>query len=71
MDIQRLKAIMVLHDESVRDLADVIGLSPSSVYRKLDGVCGEFTQGEIAKIKAHYDLTAEQVDQIFFAKLVS
>ena len=71
MDIQTLKAIMVLHDESVRDLADVIGLSPSSVYRKLDGECGEFTQGEIAKIKAHYKLTAEQVDQIFFAKLVS
>ena len=71
MDTQKLKVIMVLHDESVRDLADVLGLSPSSVYRKLNGECGEFTQGEIAKIKAHYDVTAEQVDQIFFAKSVS
>lgn len=71
MNLPRLKSIMALHSETVKDLADLIGLSASSVYRKLEGTLGEFTQSEIAKIKDHYQLTPDEVDDIFFTKNVS
>ena len=68
MNLPRLKSIMALHSETVKDLADLIGLS---AYRKLEGTLGEFTQSEIAKIKDHYQLTPDEVDDIFFTKKVS
>ena len=71
MNLPKLKSIMALHSETVKDIADLIGVSPSSVYRKLEGTLGEFTQSEITKIKCHYQLTPEEVDEIFFTKKVS
>lgn len=71
MDIPRFRALLALHSETIKDIAELIGLSPSSVYRKIDGTDGEFTQSEISKIKNHYNLSPEDVDNIFFAQKVS
>ena len=49
------------------DLAEAIGISPQRFSAKLNGTGGaEFTMGEIRTIKDRYDLTAEEVNEIFF-----
>lgn len=64
---EELRSIMVLHGDTNKDLADVLGITEQSVSNKINENGTEFKQGEIARIKAHYNLTGEQVDRIFFA----
>lgn len=67
MNKAKLRSIMVLHGETMRDLAEAIGISESSVRNKMNESGSEFKQGEIAKIQEHYGLTAEEVVTIFFS----
>jgi hypothetical protein len=62
---------MALHGDTIRDLAEFLGISPQSVSYKInekvinkDKI--EFKQGEIAAIKERYNLSADQVEAIFF-----
>lgn len=76
MNKLELRSIMARHDESVTDLAKVIGKTPQTVYNKMNeyesnGKKQEFTQGEIRKIAEHYKMTAEQIKEVFFAEMVS
>ena len=58
---------MKLHGDTQEDLAKYIGLSTQRLNAKLNGTNGaEFSQSEIAKIKTRYNLTDEEVIQIFF-----
>ena len=66
-----LKSIMALHGDSVPDLARYLKKSAQSVYNKMNESGTEFTQGEISKIAARYEMTAEQVMEVFFKKKVS
>lgn len=61
-----LKSIMVLHNDTIRDLAEYLGKSPQSVSDKINERGTEFKQGEIAMIKDRYGLSADQVEAIFF-----
>ena len=67
-----LKSIMTLHGDTVIDMANYLCLTPQSVYSKLNetklssGKNAEFGQGEIKRIKERYNLTPEQVEEIFF-----
>jgi len=61
-----LRSIMALHGETNKDLAELLGISEQSVSGKINENNTEFKQGEIAKIRQHYGLTAEQVASIFF-----
>lgn len=67
MNKELLRSIMVLHGDTNRDLADLLGISEQSVSGKINEKGTEFKQGEIAKIKDHYNLSPEQVEAIFFA----
>ena len=67
MNKELLRSIMVLHGETNKDLADLLGISEQSVSGKINEKGTEFKQGEIAKIKDHYNLSPEQVESIFFA----
>lgn len=63
----RLKAKIREFGETQADLASAIGVSLSRLNAKLNCTGGaEFGLGEIAAIKRHYHLTAEEVDLIFF-----
>lgn len=62
-----LKSIMVLNGDTIRDLADFLGKSPQSISDKINERGTEFKQGEIAAIKERYNLTANQVEDIFFS----
>ena len=67
MNKELLRSIMALHGETNKDLAVVIGRTEQSVSAKINENGSQFTQGEIAKIRHHYGLTAEQVANIFFS----
>ena len=66
MNKELLRSIMALHGEKNKDLGAVIGRSEQSVSAKINENGTQFTQGEIAKIRQHYNLSAEQIADIFF-----
>lgn len=61
-----LKSIMVLNGDTIRNLAEYLDISPQSVSDKINERNTEFKQGEIAMIKERYNLSADQIDAIFF-----
>lgn len=67
MNKELLRSIMALHGETNKDLAELLDITEQSVSAKINENGSEFKQGEMAKIRKHYQLTPEQVDAIFFA----
>lgn len=68
MNIKELRIEMLRHNETGEDLAKAIGISRQTLSRKMSkNKKTDFTQGEIAKIKNHYSLTNDRVNEIFFA----
>ena len=71
MNTNKLRAKMALYGDTGNALAEAIGLSPQRFSAKLNDNNAEFTQGEIQTIKDRYNLSAEEVDEIFFNLKVS
>ena len=67
MNKAMLRSIMLLHGDTNADLAELLKITVQSVSDKINERGTEFKQGEIAKIKDRYKLSAEQVESIFFA----
>ncbi len=65
-----LEAKMKIFGDTQSDLAEVIGISVATFNYKLNGK-SEFTQSEIQKIRERYNLTDEEVVEIFFDSVVS
>ena len=59
-----LKAKMILNHDTVSSLADYLGINRQNVSVKINGK-RDFKQGEIAKIAERYNLTSEEVTEIF------
>lgn len=70
MNINALKAKMVLEDVSAEKLAQEIGVSKSAFYRKLSGKT-EFTREEIQKIINALHISNNDAFTIFFESKVS
>lgn len=66
MNSRLLRSVMVLNNDTNKTLADFLGITEVSVSNKINEVGTEFKQGEIAMIKKRYNLTPEQVEDIFF-----
>ena len=59
-----------LYGDTQQTLAEYIGVSLTRLNAKINGTNGaEFSQSEIAKIKEKYNLTGEEVIQIFLSNL--
>ncbi len=72
MNRSKLRSKMALHDDTGGILARAIGISESRLSAKINETNGaEFTQKEIEAIKKRYDLSPEEIDEIFFEKKVS
>lgn len=72
MNERKLKAVMQLHGESQQDLAQYLQMSLSRLNAKINEYRGaQFRQNEIAAIQEHYGLSAEGVNEIFFARTAS
>lgn len=67
MNKELFKSIMVLNGDTLKTLSKVLNISEQSLSCKINEKGTEFKQGEIVKIKNHYNLTPEQVESIFFA----
>ena len=67
MNAKLLRSVMVLHGDTNVTLAEFLGITEQSVSNKINENGTEFKQGEIAKIKARYNLDSGMVDRIFFA----
>lgn len=52
---------------TIKSLAQKIGIDNSTLYRKIIGET-EFTRSEIQAIAKELNLTAEEVQEIFFAE---
>ena len=69
MNKNKLVSKMKLFGDRNEDLAKAIGISQQRFSAKLNGTGGaEFTMSEIRIIKIRYNLTAEEVDDIFFCE---
>ena len=72
MDVEvrkrKLHALLVLHGESSKDLAAALGITSATLWRKMNMKKGEFTESDIMKIYKRYQLTPEEVADIFFSK---
>lgn len=69
MNTNKLKAAMALNQDNGSKLSEALGISHSRFSMKLNSKDGaEFTQGEIHAIKTRYKLSADEVDDIFFAQ---
>ena len=59
-------------DDTGQTLAEYLGIARPTFSNKLNETRGaEFTQGEIRMLKERYNLTAQDVDEIFFDSKVS
>ena len=72
MNTNKLRAVMALNGDTGGELSLAVGLSQQRFSAKLNDKHGaEFTQSEMQIIKDKYNLTAEEIDDIFFNKKVS
>lgn len=72
MNKEKLRSIIALNGETQNILSIFIGITPQSFSGKINERKGaEFTQSEIKLIKDRYNLTAEEVNEIFFDHPVS
>ncbi len=66
MQIRELMSELAYNNCNISELAATIGMSRSSIYRKLSGKT-DFTCTEIGKIKTRLNLNGDDLIRIFFA----
>lgn len=71
MDKKELRIHMVKYGDTQETLANAMEISLSRLNAKINCNGAEFTQKEILFIKHRYNLTASDVDAIFFNTKVS
>ncbi|NLG58526.1 MAG: XRE family transcriptional regulator [Clostridiales bacterium] len=72
MNAKLLRSKMVLFGDTNNSLAEALGLSAQRLSEKINERNGaQFTQGEIEIIKYRYDLSSQEVIDIFFTREVS
>lgn len=65
VNIRKLRAKLVEKDISVIELASIIGIDKSIVYRKLNKSGESFTVSDVEKIAKALSLTCEDINDIF------
>lgn len=65
MDNRLLRSTMVLHGDTINELARYLGIAHQTLSRKIQGKA-DFTQSEIVAIKARYRLDGETLAEMFF-----
>lgn len=66
MNKRKFKAAMILHGDNGGTVAEALNVSPQTVSAKLNNKA-EFTQNEMRILKDRWNLSADEVDEIFFA----
>ena len=71
VNIRKLKAKLVENDISIIELANIIGVDKSTVYRKLNKSGENFNVKDVEKISQALSLTYEDINDIFFTNVVA
>lgn len=71
MNSNLLKSIIKLHRDTQEKLSEALGISLSNLNDKINGKKASFRQTEIMAIKERYNLTAKEIEEIFFADELS
>ena len=71
VNIRKLKAKLVEKDISIIELANVLGIDKSTVYRKLNKSEENFTVKDVEKISKALSLTYDDINDIFFTNIVA
>lgn len=71
MNTRKLKAKLVENDVSVADLATILDVDKSTVYRKFNKSGEAFTVSDVDKIAKALCLTYNDINEIFFANIVA
>ena len=72
MNKAKYRSKMALFGDTNESIARYLGITPQTNSAKVNNTHGaEYSQGEIAKLKVRWALSAKEVDEIFFADLVS
>lgn len=66
MNKSALESKMKLYGDNQERLSQALGLTRSRLNAKINSRNASFTQQEISIIKARYNLSASEVDNIFF-----
>lgn len=70
ININKLKAKMVENEITVSQLADLVGVNQATMYRRFNA--GEnFSIKEASEIAKILNLTAEELNNIFFSEIVA
>lgn len=69
MDINLLRSKMALKGDTQNDLAAALGITPTALSSKMTQSY-DFKQSEINTIAKRYDLTGDEIKQIFFNSAV-
>ena len=71
VNIRKLKAKMVEKDISIIQLANILSIDRSTVYRKLNKSGENFTVKDVEKIAKALSLTYDDINNIFFTNEVA
>lgn len=63
--VNKLKARMVEREMTVGDVADKMGISQSTLYRKMK--TGKFSVGEVKQMSEILGLSTREITEIFFS----
>lgn len=66
VDTQELRALMIYHNRSQKDLAKSIGLSRNTFTLKLQS--GDFKISEVHKLMESVPMTMQDVEKVFFSE---
>ena len=69
MNIVLLKIKLLEKGTNIKKLSEVIGISVSAFYQKLNKD-GDFRRNEIKAIRDYLNLTEQEVNSIFFSDMV-
>lgn len=65
-DVREFNAMLAKNAKTRDDVAVLLGINPATLYRKIKGT-SDFTRAEIQAIRLAFNLSATEVDRIFFA----
>lgn len=69
MDVALFKYHVMKHGDTMRDVAQTLQVARVTITNKLYGHTGsDFTRADIAKLKSRWQLTNDQVAEIFFCE---
>ena len=67
MNKKKLRAVMIAHGDTSESLSDFLGISLGTLSKKMnEKSAAGFTQPEIMMMKERYNLSAEDINDIFF-----